>query len=192
MGNTLSTGWSLSDAYADYCLWMVKQERDKSEAETYDEPQPEIYSSLIVEIENYVAELRIPNTWLALVERRINDSIMPSSAKDTPSEEWLSPEAGGAALSFFRNACDLLPGEPHIYGTGDGDLIAEFETSRARLTSIVARNCTILFGYRSDADDAPTEIEIRKGSNRLRDEVREFMDHLGLGKDGKALATETR
>ena len=184
MEATLSTWWSLSDAYAEKLWWIAEQRKD--------EPQPEAYSNLVVEIENYIPEYLAPNPWLALVERRINDSIVPSSVNDSPPEEWLSLEAGGAALSFFRNACDLLPSEPHIYGTSDGDLVAEFETPSARITCIVARNCTILFGYRSDADDAPTEIEIRKGSNRLRDEVREFMDHLGFGKDGKALATQTR
>ena len=72
--------------------------------------------------------------WLSEVERRIRDSIVPIEYSDLTSTEYLNEAAGSAALSFFQNNADLLPAEPHIYGTHDGDLVAEFETAIGRLT----------------------------------------------------------
>ena len=77
-----------------------------------------------VRIEPYIPYLTAPNSWLPTLEDRIRRSILPDEYEGEPSTEWLSAEAASAAIAFFRNGADLLPGEPYIYATKSGDLVA--------------------------------------------------------------------
>jgi hypothetical protein len=88
------------------------------------------YDSAEVWIEPYT--LTAPNGCLPIVETRIRGSVLPDEYGREPSTEWLSEGAANAAIAFFRNGADLLPTEPHIYGTKSGDLVAEFETANGR------------------------------------------------------------
>ncbi|WP_157960141.1 hypothetical protein [Albibacillus kandeliae] len=123
--------------------------------------------------------------WLASVEGRIRDSIAPHTEVDLSTRDWLNRDAALAALTFLRDSCDLLPSEPYLYGTPEGDLVAEFETGNLRVTTVIAGNGTTMFGYRRDHDDFPTQCIIQNGSNRRRHEVKEFTQALGIGINGK-------
>jgi hypothetical protein len=107
-------------------------------------------------IEPYTLYLTAPNSWLPIVESRIRGSVFPDGYEHEPSTEWLSERAANAAISFFRNGADLLPTEPHIYGTKSGDLVAEFETANGSMTSVVSDKQTILFAVLT-ADDRTTK-----------------------------------
>jgi len=128
-----------------------------------------------VRINSYTPVLTTANAWLATLEARIRASIRPDDLEE--STEWLNRYAADAAISFFRNVADLLPTEPHIAATRSGDLVAEFETSASSMTTVVSGAETILFGVRS-ADQSPIHAVIRRGSNRLRDEVKTFAREL--------------
>lgn len=82
----------------------------------------------------------VGSPWLASVERRIRDSIAEDVNNRPNDVRWLTQEVAGSALRFFRLTSDLLPGEPYLYGTNSGDLVAEFKAKNGTLTSIVSGN----------------------------------------------------
>lgn len=139
-------------------------------------------------IDTYAPQLPFPNAWLAAVEARIRESILPEGHDDDDLGEWLTPPAAMAALSFFEAGADVLPSEPHIYGTPDGDLVAEFASPEGRMTSVVSRDDTTLFAVRSDNPSKPIQAVIRRGSNRYREELRSFTKSLMAGNHGEVAA----
>lgn len=109
--------------------------------------------------------------WLPSVERRITDSVVPAEYQEESTPEWLTEEVAQAAVRFFQNTADVLPGEPHLYASKTGALVAEFETPTGALTTVVSPETTILFGVRANQPNSPFEVTIRRGSNRLREDV---------------------
>lgn len=77
-------------------------------------------------------------TWLANVERRLRDSIVPDDKTEVHSGQWLARDVANSAIRFFEMASNLLPGEPYIYSSNGTDLIAEFRTDRGMMTSVVS------------------------------------------------------
>ncbi|MGA2833525.1 MAG: hypothetical protein ABSE55_10690 [Terracidiphilus sp.] len=106
------------------------------------------------------------------------------------SGRWLSQATAIAALKFFEAASDLLPGEPYIYGSPLGDLIAEFDGEKGTLTSIIGPNTTLLFAI---IGGTPIKKTIRPegGEGGLRSELKELAESLRTGKHG-SLETEHR
>jgi hypothetical protein len=151
---------------------------------------PDAARSTEVRIDSYTPVLPAANAWLSVVEQRIRASVRPAEQEGEESTEWLSQSAADMAITFFRNAADLLPTEPHIYATESGDLVAEFETQASNMTSVVSPAETILFGVSSRAPQKPVEVTIRRGSNRLRDEIKAFTQELRLVSDGKKMDTD--
>lgn len=153
-------------------------------------PQKAWYDTTKVRIEPYTPYLTAPNNWLPIVESRICGSVLPNEYECEPSTEWLSEGAANAAIAFFRNGPDLLPTEPHIYGTKSGDLVAEFEAANGSMTSVVSDKQTILFAVLT-GDREPIQTIIRRGSNRFRDELRSITRKLAAGSShGKMESTE--
>jgi hypothetical protein len=103
---------------------------------------------------------------------------------------WLPQATAIAALKFFEAASDLLPGEPYIYGSPLGDLIAEFEGEKGTLTSVIGPNITLLFAIIGGIPIKRT-VSPEGGERELRSELRELAESLRTGKHG-ALETEHR
>jgi hypothetical protein len=137
-----------------------------------------------VHIQEYKPYLTAPSNWLSHVESRIRESIMPYESDEYEPAEWLTAEAAMAAIGFFQSSVDDLPGEPHIYATNKGDLVAEFESPNGTLTSVVTEQRTILFAVTNENPEAPIEKVIRRGSNTFHDELRSVTKHL-RGTHGK-------
>lgn len=161
---------------------------DGFEAET--EKDDEILQSAMQEhegvyIDAYVPYLKAPNSWLPRLEDRIRESILPDEYEGEPSPEWLRPESALAAIAFFRNGVDLLPTEPHIYANRSGNLVAEFETEKGNMTSVVTDKETILFVVLASDPSEPNQFLIRRGSNQFRDELRSITENLDLGSHGQ-------
>src|SRR5260370_18624549 len=74
--------------------------------------------------------------WLDTVKRRIKHSIMPKDQEIENVGQWLTEEIANAASTFFEEASDLLPSEPFIYASRQGDLVAEFTPKFGSLTTI--------------------------------------------------------
>jgi hypothetical protein len=60
-------------------------------------------------------------------------------------KEWLQEDAAEAALSFFRNAADILPSEPFIYSSVNGGLVAEFSGTSGTLSAMISPKAVIIF-----------------------------------------------
>jgi hypothetical protein len=124
--------------------------------------------------------------WFRLVERRITRSALPD-VNTKNDGRWLTLDSTKAAMDFFGSTSDLLPGEPYIYGSQKGDLVAEFTAVHGTLTSIVTPGFTLLFAV---VDGVPIEKRIpRESSNSvLRSELKQLTELLRTGQHG-SLAT---
>jgi hypothetical protein len=91
--------------------------------------------------------------WLSRVERRIRNSIATDeSAFISDDGQWISATVALQAMSFFQRTFDLLPGEPYIYSSTKGDLVAEYRSRHASLTLIVGS--TEIVGFARAGDDS--------------------------------------
>lgn len=139
-----------------------------------EEPVSDAYSAFI---QSNFPVLNGPVGWLPKVEEAINASV-PDEIVEENDGQWLDADSAYNAKHFFQTAADLLPGEPYIYGTPLGDFVAEFESGSVRLTSVVSPKNTLLVGVCRANPKEPVQSTIPRGSNRLRDEVREFTKKL--------------
>jgi len=186
MQATSISSWRIAD------LWNGLSKFRSAAEDSVDENAEDVpneLGELPLHILEFSTEFSTPVHWLANVERRIQDSVLPP--EEDASCEWLTADAASTARYFLRDTCDLLPSEPQIFGTLEGHLVAEFETNLLRMTSIATGNGTKLFGYRRDNDEMPLQVEIRRGCNQHRDEVKRFTQALGVDSHGKALESET-
>lgn len=146
-------------------------------------------------------ELNIPpvTAWLPSVERRIEYSIIPKEFENVRSgqvdfktaiepAEWLREDVGNSAVRFFQSAADLLPSEPFIYASQSGALVAEFQTPAGALTTVISLNNIILFAVKTDEPSAPIQVTSNRGTNRLREELREVVRTI-TGSHGKMGST---
>jgi hypothetical protein len=128
-------------------------------------------------------------SWFRLVERRISES----STQDpnlAGNGHWLPQATAIAALKFFEAASDLLPGEPYIYGSPLGDLVAEFDGEKGTLTSVIGPNVTLLYAIIGGIPIKRT-VHPEGGERELRSELKELSESLCTGKYG-TLETEHR
>jgi hypothetical protein len=124
--------------------------------------------------------------WLAAVERRISAATLPDGYQGMEQSSWISEEVGAAAIRFFQNAADILPSEPFIYGSKSGALVAEFAAANGALTTVISPNVTTFFAATKNDPEDPIQVTVRKGSNRLREELRGIAQAL-TGTNGQAM-----
>jgi len=87
----------------------------------------------------------IPAEWLPVVERRIRDSLAPYGTEYVNDGRWLSADVVRRAMKFFDAVSDVLPGEPYIYSSANGDLVAELKGLYGSLTVIIGPTFSIAF-----------------------------------------------
>ena len=150
---------------------------------------PEVAANGDVRIRSYTPVLRLASSWLSVVEQRIRASVRPDEyeSENDESTEWLNGHAAAEAIRFFQQVADLLPAEPHISATIAGDLVAEFQTPACHMTSVISDTKTILFGVTTSDPDRPVQAIIRRGSNRLRDDLKSFTLELNPVSNGKKM-----
>jgi hypothetical protein len=114
--------------------------------------------------------------WFRLVERRITWSTLPDINMKNDGR-WLTREAAETAWEFFKVTSDLLPGEPYIYGSQTGDLVAEFNAARGTLTCIITPRFNLLFAV---VGSIPIEKTIARENNNssLRSELMQITELL--------------
>lgn len=117
----------------------------------------------------------ISASWLGLVERRIRDSICPDEVEYINDGRWLSVDVALHAMNFFQNTSDVLPGEPYIYSSTRGDLVAEFKASCGSMTGIVGTNSVIAFAVVGDTIIKKENLEL---SNDKLAETRQELQRL--------------
>jgi len=128
-----------------YNPWPVKRADRKERYRLYYDVTRTGLSGLDIIFDAILAPNLFPPKWLTAVDRRIRASVGPRNHAFEAGDKWLTPEVATAAAAFFRDIADLLPSEPYIYPSRQGDLIAEFECSNGTLTIIVSPKYVILF-----------------------------------------------
>lgn len=122
------------------------------------------------------AGVRVPSpkrpAWFSTMITEIQSSV--SHAYQANDGRWLTQSVADAATDFFGTTADLLPGQPHIYSSIDGDLVAEFRTPKGTLTGIISPTFTLLFAV---VDGVTSERKIVE-TRRTREEVRNFIKPL--------------
>ena len=80
-----------------------------------------------------------PAAWLADIQRRLANSV----GAPTPSGAWLPGDVVTSANSLFLATSDLLPSEPSLHASFNGELIAEFSGDTGAMTLIVTRGAAL-------------------------------------------------
>ena len=122
----------------------------------------------------------IEPSWMENKLTAIRKSVAPSPQAAIGDGRWLSQNVVNAATDFFRLAGDVLPGEPFIYSSREGDLVAEFEGKHGTMTSIVSSTFVLLFAV---IDGVPVERTIFE-TRGIREEVQQLTRSLLAGRDG--------
>jgi hypothetical protein len=123
--------------------------------------------------------LPVRASWLSNVERRIRGSIANSNEPLPNTGRWLEPQLAWQAINFFQATSDILPGEPYVYASLMGDLIAEFKGPKGKLTTIVTKSSLTTYSVMGDrilkiSFDLPVlnlqsaRLKIRQVSDQLR------------------------
>jgi hypothetical protein len=126
--------------------------------------------------------------WLPTVQERIRRSLVPSGLTENDGR-WLRQDIGTAASSFFEITSDVLPCEPHLSSSRDGDLVVEFDALHGTMTNIITERFVVLFAV---VDGLPIERRLMFGADSptsMRREVRHLTDLLRTGRHG---AVETK
>lgn len=118
--------------------------------------------------------------WFTNVLRRVRASVKPNYRSEMHSGQWLSQEVADAASTFFQKTADLLPGEPFIYSSRLGDLVAEFKGEHGTMTSIVSPTFALLFAV---IGGVSFERRVLDGGD-VREAVRELSEMLRMGEHG--------
>jgi hypothetical protein len=119
----------------------------------------------------------IKPSWFASNQKRIQASVTPNCRDEKNVGQWLSQEVADAAITFFQKTADLLPGEPFIYSSQLGDLVAEFKVENGTLTSIVSPTFVLLFAV---IGGVPVEKRIFQGGD-VRSELHRLVGMLNTG-----------
>lgn len=106
-----------------------------------------------------------PAKWLADVERRIRNSILPSDSFVANDGRWLAANVANVATSYFQVMSDILPSEPYIYSSRAGDLIAEFRAERGTMTAIVSATYVRTFATVKDEPPFSKKWPLSAGSD---------------------------
>jgi hypothetical protein len=156
------------------------------------QPAPETLTQEAVRLDPaYVPYFLAVTPWLTAVEQRICNATLPEGYATLEKTEWVSQEVGAAAIRFFQNAADILPGEPFIYASRAGALVAEFAAANGALTTIISPDYTTLFAVKKDQPEDPVQINVKQGSNRLREDLKNISQAITVS-HGKMGSTKHR
>ena len=130
--------------------------------------------------------------WLGLVQARVRGSVVQQGQEVSDDGRLLRADVADAALGFFQLMSDLLPGEPFIYGSKRGELVAEFTANHGTLTGIVTPQFVVLFAV---VDGVPVERRLVLGNDspgltELRRELHEVTELLCTGQHGAVDTTK--
>lgn len=81
--------------------------------------------------------------WLDAVLRRLSASI--GITGDAPDGVWLDSNVVEKATTLFRVTSDLLPSEPYLSSSRQGNLVADFTSSRGPVSMVVSPHSVLLY-----------------------------------------------
>jgi hypothetical protein len=124
---------------------------------------------------------RLRARWLSAVQERIQRSILPRDQEN--DGRWLAEEIAVSSSTFFETTSDLLPGEPYIYTSIKGDLVAEFQCDSGIMTGIITPEFVGLFAV---IDGVPVErtLPLADPANSTRQGLQEFTETIRTKQHG--------
>jgi hypothetical protein len=134
--------------------------------------------SVVAEISIFPIALSSDAQWLGIVEQRIKASIPAEGFPPTQDVAWLRPQVGLAALEFFRDTSTALPGEPYIYSSNAGDLVAEFSAPRGKMTCLISPEFVYVFAAPGNEVIADKLTPSKQGADELRSYMQTVTDRL--------------
>ena len=129
-----------------------------------------------------------PAAWLQIVERRITKSVLPAGRDYENEGQWLSQETASAATAFFQLTSDVLPGEPHIYSSLRGDLVAEFQAPHGVLNAVISTKAFIGLAVIDGVPEASKIDWTTTVDKSVRETLRQLTQRLCDGEHGSAAA----
>jgi uncharacterized protein YgbK (DUF1537 family) len=99
---------------------------------------------------------------------------------DTNDGRWVAQDIADAADEFFQDTADLLPEEPVLYASRQGDLVAEFKGDHGTMTSIISHTFVLLFAV---IDGKSMERRVLAGGD-MRAAVLQLVERLHAGEHG--------
>lgn len=132
-----------------------------------------------------VGPIPVRAAWLPTIERRIADSIASPEVDEIPDDgRWIDSNVAAQAFGFFDATSDVLPSsEPYIYTSTHGDLVAEFEATHGKITTIVGKTSVVSFAA-TDATMHRTTLELPVSNIReVRKQLKELTDRVS-GENG--------
>jgi hypothetical protein len=132
----------------------------------------------------------ITATWFNIVERRIRQSVLLVGQRAENDGRWLTQDIADTASAYFKATSDVLPAEPFIYSSRNGDLVAEFSAPHGTLTNIVSQTFVVAFAV---VDGVPIEKRLElacRGRDRLRQELQQLTKMLCMGRHGAQVESQ--
>lgn len=126
-------------------------------------------------------------SWLPVVQGRIVASTAEdaSEVQAIESGQLLKQEIVNAALHFFEKASDVLPGEPYIYASKTGDLVAEFEAPHGTMTTIVSESFALAFAVIAGEQPLERRFALTNDSTEpMRSELKALSDRMRTEQNG--------
>lgn len=128
--------------------------------------------------------------WLASIQRQVWESIGDADKVNSGDGQWLSVEAANTVMRFFRLAADALPGEPFIYKSSAGDLVAEFKAKHGMLTSVVSGSNLMIYPVVDGKLQGENRFDLQTTSaGALQSALRPITLVLCAGDHGEAVGT---
>jgi hypothetical protein len=125
----------------------------------------------------------IEPTWANAVQTRISKSIAPQGAEPL-DRRWLSVNVANVATQFFQVTADVLPGEPYIYSSNEGDLVAEFSGTHGTMTNIISPTFIFVFAV-IDGESVEKHLDLENGGfASVRSELSKLSKMLRTGRHG--------
>jgi hypothetical protein len=122
--------------------------------------------------------------WLGAVERRLNASIAITGSAEENDGTALNKDVVTAANAFFAATSSMLPSEPYLYGLPTGELVAEFEAQKGRMTIVISSDTATAMSV-VDGETLHREIALQAATpDDLQSNLSAIMDRLGTDKHG--------
>jgi len=153
--------------------------------------QPNVpLDSLTIPSADVIGPRPAPAAWLQAVERRIRNSVLPLGREHENDGRWLRSEIATAATAFFEMVSDVLPGEPHIYSSLSGDLIAEFTGPRGVMNAVISSKLFLALAVVDDEAPEETKIDLAAANpTTIRDTLRAITERLRDREHGREMGT---
>jgi hypothetical protein len=123
--------------------------------------------------------------WLSVVQQRIIASIPTNGYSVEGNTAWLQPEVAGAALEFFKRTSTALPGEPYLYSSQAGDLVAEFPVPCGKMTCIISPKVVLVCAVTDGEVVQKKLMRNQHGPDTLRSVIQEVTNLFHAGTNGK-------